>query len=138
MRQTSRSAEIPVADYVSALQEGAKALRVGVPRAYFFDDLDPEVASAMEHALRGIETLVAHDEGGAGSMCRPIGRLQAAESYAYHAERVAKHPELYQAETLRRIRTGEQVTAAEYIESGASWSNAGETSGESLPRWMCW
>jgi Asp-tRNA(Asn)/Glu-tRNA(Gln) amidotransferase A subunit family amidase len=29
---------------------------------------------------------------------------------------VAKSPELYQAETLRRIRSGEAVTAAEYIQ----------------------
>ncbi len=42
--------------------------------------------------------------------------LQAAESYAYHAEDVAKNPELYQPETLRRIRTGEKVTAAEYMQ----------------------
>jgi len=38
-----------------------------------------------------------------------------AESYAYHAENVAKSPELYQAETVRRIRAGEKVSAAEYI-----------------------
>ena len=42
--------------------------------------------------------------------------LQAAESYAYHAESIARSPEMYQPETLRRIQTGERVTAAEYIE----------------------
>ena len=41
--------------------------------------------------------------------------LQAAESYAFHAERVEKNPERFQAETLRRIRTGEKVSAPEYI-----------------------
>jgi Asp-tRNA(Asn)/Glu-tRNA(Gln) amidotransferase A subunit family amidase len=42
--------------------------------------------------------------------------LQAAESYAYHAANVAKSPELYELETVRRIRSGERVSAAEYIE----------------------
>jgi aspartyl-tRNA(Asn)/glutamyl-tRNA(Gln) amidotransferase subunit A len=42
--------------------------------------------------------------------------LQAAESYAYHAENVAKHSDSYQAETLRRVRTGEKVSAAEYLQ----------------------
>jgi len=108
------SADVPVADYVSALREGVKGMRVGVARGYFFDDLDPEVASAMEHALRGLQSLgvelrevqldVANDR-----------TVQAAESYAFHAENVAKSPELYQAETLRRIRTGETVSAGEYI-----------------------
>jgi len=109
------SAEVPVTDYVSVLKEGAKGLRVGVPRAYFFDDLDPEVASAMEHALTGIATLGAHikEVRLEGSTDRTV---QAAESYAYHAEDVAKHPELYQAETVRRIRSGEKVTAAEYMQ----------------------
>jgi Asp-tRNA(Asn)/Glu-tRNA(Gln) amidotransferase A subunit family amidase len=109
------SADVPVTDYVGALREDAKRLRVGVPREYFFDDLDAEVADAVEQALRVIESLV-----GALKEVRlevPGNRsLQAAESFAYHAENVAKHPELYQAETLRRIRTGENVTAAEYIQ----------------------
>ena len=109
------STEAPVADYVSVLTKDAKELRVGVPRAYFFDDLDPEVASAMEHALMGIATLVAHVKEVRLEV--PTNRtLQAAESYAYHAEDVAKHPEMYQPETLRRIRTGERVTAAEYMQ----------------------
>jgi aspartyl-tRNA(Asn)/glutamyl-tRNA(Gln) amidotransferase subunit A len=107
--------DAPVADYVAALREDAKSLRVGVPRDYFFDDLDAEVASAMEHALRGIETLVAEVKEVRFDV--PVDRkLQTAESYAYHAENAAKSPELYQPETLRRIRAGEKVSAAEYIQ----------------------
>jgi aspartyl-tRNA(Asn)/glutamyl-tRNA(Gln) amidotransferase subunit A len=107
--------DVPVADYVSELREHAKALRVGVPRDYFFDDLDAEVASAMEHALRGIAALVAEVKD--VRLEAPMNRtLQAAESYAFHAENVAKSPQLYQPETLRRIRSGESVSAAEYIQ----------------------
>lgn len=109
------SANVCATDYVSAMTEGTKALRVGVPRDYFFDELDPEVASAMEHALRGIETLGA--EVKEVKIEVPTDRtLQMAEAYAFHAENVAKSPELYHAETLRRIRAGEHVTAAAYIE----------------------
>jgi Asp-tRNA(Asn)/Glu-tRNA(Gln) amidotransferase A subunit family amidase len=42
--------------------------------------------------------------------------LQAAESYAVHVESISRGPELYQPETLRRLRTGENVSAAEYIQ----------------------
>ena len=108
------SANLLVADHVSSLRDGAKSLRVGVPRLYFFDDLDSEVASAIDHALRGIATLVAEVRD--VKLDVPTDRkLQAAESWAYHAENVAQHAELYQPETLRRIRTGENVSAAEYI-----------------------
>jgi aspartyl-tRNA(Asn)/glutamyl-tRNA(Gln) amidotransferase subunit A len=108
------TADVPVADHVGALREDTKSLRVGVPRAYFFDELDAEVASAMEHALRELATFVAEVREVRWEV--PTDRtLQAAESYAYHAENVSKTPELYQAETLRRIRAGENVSAAEYI-----------------------
>ena len=108
------SEECPVADYMGAMREDVKKFRVGVARQYFFDDLDPEVASAMEHALHGLQTLVA--EMKEVQLDVPTDRtLQMAESYACHAESVSRTPELYQAETVRRIRNGEAVTAAEYI-----------------------
>ena len=109
------SADVPVKDFVSALREGAKSLRVGVPRTHFFEDLDLEVEAAMEHALRGIATMVADVRE--VQLGVPTDRtLQAAESYAHHAEHVAKSPELYQPETLRRIWSGEKVSAGEYIQ----------------------
>ena len=109
------SAQLPVADYVGVLKQGARKLRVGVPHQYFFEELDPEVASAIEHALTGIATLVESVKE-VRLEVPTDRRLQAAESYAYHAGNIAKNPELYQAETLRRIRTGEKITAAGYIE----------------------
>jgi len=110
------SSHVPVADYIGALREDAKTLRVGVLRAYFFDDLDPEVAAAMEHALGALQTLVAEIKE--LQLDVPTDRaLQAAESYAYHAENVAAHPDLYQPETLRRIRSGVKVSAAEFIKA---------------------
>ena len=113
------SADVAVGDYVSALKEDVMSLRVGVPREFFFDDVDEEVAAAVEEALRVLRTLVASVKNVRLKDVRidiPTDRtLQAAESWAYHAENVAKSPELYQAETLRRIRTGENISAAEYI-----------------------
>ncbi|HWW15769.1 MAG TPA: amidase [Candidatus Dormibacteraeota bacterium] len=108
------SADVPVSDYVSGLGDATKTLRVGVPRVHFFDDLDDEVRVAVEQALAVIGTLVAEvqDVQIEVSSDRTV---QAAESFAYHADNVAKTPELYQPETLRRIRTGANISAAEYI-----------------------
>jgi aspartyl-tRNA(Asn)/glutamyl-tRNA(Gln) amidotransferase subunit A len=109
------SADVTVSDYVSALNEDTQRLRVGVPRRYFFDDLDSEVAVAVERALATITEMVAEVRD--VNLEVPTDRaLQAAESYAYHAENVAKHPDLYQPETLRRIRAGEKVSTADYIQ----------------------
>ena len=108
------SADVPVDDYVSALGGSTKKLRVGIPRKYFYDDLDEEVRAAVEQALAVIGTLVAQvlDVQIEVSSDRTV---QAAESFAYHADNVAQTPELYQPETLRRIRSGANISAAEYI-----------------------
>ncbi|HTT17656.1 MAG TPA: amidase [Candidatus Sulfotelmatobacter sp.] len=114
-RDDVTSAEAPVTDYVSVLKDGTRGLRIGVPRAYFFDDLDPEVASAMENALMGIKTLVANMKDVQLEVATDR-TLPAVESYAYHAGNIANSPELYEAETLRRIRSGEKITATDYIQ----------------------
>lgn len=113
------SADVPVDDYLSALGEGANTLRVGVPRTYFYDELNPEVAAAVEQALAVIRALVAQVRDFNLANLRievPTDRtVQAAESFAFHAANIARTPELYQPETLRRIRSGENISASEYI-----------------------
>ena len=106
------SVDAPVPDYLASLRQQWRSPRIGVPRKLFFEDLDPAVASAVEEALGVLSAL-----GGNLSEIEigvPTDRtLQAAESYANHAEFVARSPELYQPETLRRIRTGEDISAGE-------------------------
>jgi Asp-tRNA(Asn)/Glu-tRNA(Gln) amidotransferase A subunit family amidase len=83
--------------------------RIGVLRPFFFDDLDSEVDSAVKQALTLLATMSGemHDI----ELSVPTDRtLQSAESYAYHAEFVPRSPELYQPETLRRIRTGANIS----------------------------
>ena len=113
-RNEISSAEVPTRDYVAALQETPGALRVGIPRSFFFDDLDQEISAAIDEALAVITKLSA----GVREITFPVATdrtVQTAESYAYHAKSVAQAPELYQPETLRRIRAGANVSAADYI-----------------------
>lgn len=108
----ANSADMPVPNYLEGLAEKLRPVRVGVPRKFFFEDLDREVAPAIEEALGVLRSL-----GGNVSEIEidvPTDRkLQAAESYAVHAEFVARSAELYQPETLRRIRTGKDISPAE-------------------------
>ncbi len=109
------SVDVPVSDYMSGLHEGTKTLRIGVPRAHFYDELDDEVRAAVDGALGLIQTLAG--EIREVKLNVPTDRVvQTSESYAYHADRVAQTPELYQPETLRRIHYGADISAAEYIQ----------------------
>jgi aspartyl-tRNA(Asn)/glutamyl-tRNA(Gln) amidotransferase subunit A len=107
--QDQTNSNVPVGDYMAALTINTKKLRIGVPRSFFFEDLDAEVAASVESALAVLEKIFS----GLREITVPVPTdrtLQTAESYAYHAEFVSKTPELYQPETLRRIRSGEHVS----------------------------
>jgi len=109
------SADVPMSDYVSGIRDGAKTLRVGVPRTYFYDNLDDEVRAAVEQALAVIGELVARVREVQIEVSSDR-TVQAAESFAYHADHVARAPELYQPETLQRIRSGANISAGEFIQ----------------------
>ena len=113
--EDSNSADQPVPDYSAALRH-AGPLRVGVPRAYFYEGLHPDIENAMNAALAVIGKLASsvRDIEMPASNDTTILR---AEAYAYHAENAKKSPELYQPETLKRIRAGEDVTTATYIQA---------------------
>ena len=108
----AHSTDAPVPDYVAGLRDGVKQLRIGVPRKFFYADLDPEIASAVEQAIGVLRTL-GRDLSEIEIEVPTDRTLQTAEAYAYHAESASRSPELYQPETLRRIRRGEDISAAE-------------------------
>src|SRR5207245_6978505 len=58
-RNEISSAEVPTSDYVAALQETPWALRVGIPRSFFFDVLDQEIPAAINEAVAVITKLSA-------------------------------------------------------------------------------
>src|SRR3984893_2700767 len=110
------SSNVPVEDYSALLtRDDLKGVKIGVPRKFFFEDLDPEVAFATDEALSTLAGLGAELRD--VTLAVPTDRkLQNAESYASHADSVARSPDLYQPETLRRIRTGQKVSEAEVVE----------------------
>jgi aspartyl-tRNA(Asn)/glutamyl-tRNA(Gln) amidotransferase subunit A len=111
----ANSAGQPVPDYSAAFSQKGP-LRVGVPRAYFYEGLHADIESAMNAALKVIGKLAS----GVRDVEMPASNdttILRAEAYAYHADYVKKSPELYQPETLKRIRAGEDVTTATYIQA---------------------
>jgi aspartyl-tRNA(Asn)/glutamyl-tRNA(Gln) amidotransferase subunit A len=47
----STSVDIPVPDYPATLGAGVKGLKIGLPREYFIEGLDPDVKAAVEQAI---------------------------------------------------------------------------------------
>lgn len=49
------SSSRPVPDYLDGLDRGVEGLRIGVPRTWFFDDIDPEVETIVRAAIGTLE-----------------------------------------------------------------------------------
>ena len=47
----STSVDAPVPDYLATLRKGVEGLRIGLPREYFIEGLDPDVKAAVEGAI---------------------------------------------------------------------------------------
>ena len=108
------SRQIAVEDYAAAVRAPAPKLRVGVPRKFFYEDLDSEVARVIEAALRAVAGLAA--EMREVSISVDNDRTVAkAESYAYHAPNLPQNAGKYDPETLRRINTGADVSVRDYV-----------------------
>src|SRR5258707_4376164 len=51
----STSADVPVPDYVAEIEKPVHGLRIGIPKEYFAEGLDPEVRAAVETAIAKLE-----------------------------------------------------------------------------------
>ena len=114
------SSRVPVGDYLAPLGRDIRGVRIGVPRAYFFEGIDPEVAAAFEAALGTLRGLGAEvrDVGIPSLGATPSFLLiLMAEAFAYHERDIRERPELYGDVLRERILTGALVTAAEYTQA---------------------
>jgi len=117
------SLDTSVPDYAATIGSATSSLRVGIPRDFFYEGLDPDIQAAMESALSVLRTLggkqldiapLATDATYASIMDPSVAILQA-EAYTYHQEYVANTPDLYQKPTVERILAGAKVTIPTYV-----------------------
>ncbi len=101
-------------NFASLLGEDVRELRVGIARNHFFDDLDPDVARAMDEALNVVRKLVA--ETADVEVPRDAFRtIFDAEIYEFHELMATRTPELYQPLTLFRVQKTAGISATDYI-----------------------
>src|SRR5271157_5914322 len=106
------SIDAPVSDFVGATTQPPSRLRIGVLRTFFFDDLHPEIAAAIEKAIEIFREL--HAEIREVKLEVSTDRtLSSAESYAFHEPFLASSSELYQPATLARIQSGAKISASQ-------------------------
>ena len=111
----------PVPDYVAATRETVKGLRIGVPAAFYVDDLDPEVASALDDTIailkrEGAEivTVELPDQRQLSAACQFV---IAVEATAFHKRWLIERPQDYGAQVLMRLQNGLAFPGVSYLEA---------------------
>jgi len=107
--------KFPPVYYPSAMEEKPSRLRLGVARE-FFGDLDPEIQRAVDVAVSTLSG-IAHDVQEISLSNEVDTTVVRCEAYTYHQRHLPAHEQQYHQETLRRIRSGADVTAPQYIEA---------------------
>jgi aspartyl-tRNA(Asn)/glutamyl-tRNA(Gln) amidotransferase subunit A len=107
------SVEHPAENYVAALSQPVKGLRVGVARVPFFDHLDDDVARVFDAALTTLSGLTASTRDVVLPSTSDINLN--GEMYAYHEALFTKMPGRYQIPTRRNLQNGASAKAAEYV-----------------------
>jgi len=136
----STSVDVPVPDYTRALTNDVRSMVLGVPKECFIEGIDPEVASAVQEAIRTLEKLGAravevslpHSDY-ALAVYYIIAPAEASSNlarydgvkYGFRAKGTRDLLEMYQesrsqgfgAEVKRRIMLGTYALSAGYYEA---------------------
>ena len=115
------SSERVTDNYEKACGQSVTGLQIGVPRTYFYDDLDPEVEMAMEvvkkqYAELGL-TLIPVDVPDHNHINLIWAAALAAEASTIHRKWLRKYPNDYGPMVKRRIEFGLYQPATRYLEA---------------------
>ncbi len=95
------------------LDADVSGMRIGIPRAFFFDGMEPDVAACVEQALAELQSMTA----GAREVSVQAGAFRTifnAEICHYHQSMLEHTPELYDPRTLIRVRGCVGITQEAY------------------------
>ena len=111
--------EVGVPNYLSELEVPLEAPRLGVPRPYFLDDIDPQVAAVFSKFLDrmrmgtvSISDVVVREIDKVYGVWAAIRRSEAT---AFHEQWLATVPEKYGEDVRKGLEKGRDFTAVQYI-----------------------
>ncbi len=111
----------PVPDYMAAAKGSLRGLRIGVPTAFYVDDLDAEVARVLDDTIatlrkEGAEIVKVElpDQRQLTAACQLV---LATEAAAFHKRWLIERPQDYGPQVLMRLQNGLAIPAVSYLEA---------------------
>ena len=110
-----------VPDYMAATKGSLKGLKIGVPSAFYVDDLDAEVARVLDETIavvkRGGAEIVQVELPDQRQLSGACQLVLAAEAAAFHKRWMIERPQDYGAQVLMRLQNGLAIPAVTYLEA---------------------
>jgi aspartyl-tRNA(Asn)/glutamyl-tRNA(Gln) amidotransferase subunit A len=111
----------PSEDFTATLEQGVDGARIGIPREFFFDGMDPEVKDAVTRAARVLEGLGAS----VGEVSVPMAAQSAhispgiiiPEGAEVHLDNLRNRAEEFDPVVRTRLETGVLTTATQYLKA---------------------
>ncbi|MBZ5654829.1 MAG: aspartyl/glutamyl-tRNA amidotransferase subunit A [Acidobacteriia bacterium] len=111
----------PLPDYRKEIHESIRGLRLGVPRQYFFQHVDPEIERLVSAAIRQLESLGAtHVEVEIPDLenCSAMeAHITLAEATSYHEPYLRKQADDYGPGVRTNLEAGRYLLATDYVKS---------------------
>jgi aspartyl-tRNA(Asn)/glutamyl-tRNA(Gln) amidotransferase subunit A len=111
----------PVPDYLAATREPIKGLTIGVPTAFYVDDLDAEVAKILDETVAVLKregaTIVPVELPDQRQLTAACQLVLAVEAAAFHKRWLIERPGDYGAQVLMRLQNGLAIPAVSYLEA---------------------
>ena len=111
----------PLPDYMAATRESIKGLKIGVPAAFYVDDLDPEVERILDDTITVLKREGADivqvelpDQRQLTAACQLVLAVEAA---AFHKRWMIERPQDYGPQVLMRLQNGLAIPGVSYLEA---------------------
>jgi aspartyl-tRNA(Asn)/glutamyl-tRNA(Gln) amidotransferase subunit A len=111
----------PVPDYLAATRQSIKGLTIGVPTAFYVDDLDAEVAGILDATIAVLKREGANvvqvelpDQRQLSAACQLVLAVEAA---AFHKRWLIERPQDYGPQVLMRLQNGLAIPGVSYLEA---------------------
>ncbi len=115
------SARQRVPDFSACLNSEMKGIRLGIPRNYFFEDIAPEVETAVREGIRQLErqgaTLVEVDVPFVEHAMTVSVVLAITEGGSVHGEHLVSDAAAYDADIRASLAAGQLLLARHYLDA---------------------
>jgi aspartyl-tRNA(Asn)/glutamyl-tRNA(Gln) amidotransferase subunit A len=113
------SADVPVDDYLVALEGGMRGWKVGAATGEYAEHADNEILKGVQDAARTFKACGADvtpvDISYLRGAALANGLMTQADGAAYHRDRLEQHPEWFGGDVRKRLEAGRDTTSAEYV-----------------------